>query len=265
MSKLNISSRIYLVASVGSQIESFKIHGNIFKISIPVPFTLIFIPTQLPYPEPQLNSLSPELPSSIEKKAWHINCSTQPAEHIARDIQEVLFKTFDGIKIIILLFSHKLNFLYEQQASCHKISDSIWQTQRYGGVSTAKWRVLSGLDLPQGSWDTKHNWRQKQHMPTCGVHSKRMARELQRACVHCIKEFKSGVAGTERQTFPFARWGAHRLQQAPLIKIKAWSRERSEHAELIIVLPSKVNKKHISEMMFITISCILLRGWTAAV
>lgn len=97
-------------------------------------------------------------------------------------------------------------------------------------------------------------------MPTCGVHSKWMARELQRACMHCTKEFKSGVAGTERQTFPFARWGAHRLQRAPLIKIKAWSKECSEHAELIIVLPSKVNKKHISEMMFITISCILLRG-----
>jgi hypothetical protein len=47
--------------------------------------------------------------------------------------------------------------------------------------------------------------------------------------------------------------------------MRVWGKKCSEHAELIIVIPSKVNRKPISEMMFITISCILLRGSTAAV
>ena len=61
--------------------------------------------------------------------------STVIAGCIAGDIQEVLFKTSDCIKIITLLFPYKLNFLHKLQASCHKILDSIWQAQHYAWIS----------------------------------------------------------------------------------------------------------------------------------
>ena len=56
-------------------------HGTFLKFQSLLPSTHIAIHKQLSCPEPHLSSVSPELPSALEKEA--INGYTQPAELIA--------------------------------------------------------------------------------------------------------------------------------------------------------------------------------------
>lgn len=102
--------------------ECVRIPLNFNSFSFP---THICIYKQLSWATSVFSQLSPGLPAAVEKEKPH-QLFTQPAEHIAWNIQEALLETFVCIKIITLRVPYKLAFLHKQWASSRKNPDSIW-------------------------------------------------------------------------------------------------------------------------------------------
>lgn len=124
------------------------------------------------------------------------------AQHIAWDSQEALFKAFACVKIITLPLPYKLNFLHK-----HKMLDSIWQTQHHAWGFYAInegccqiWTFYRETGTPNTIGDRSSTCR-----PVVFILNGWHMNFKEHFTMHCIKEFKSGVAGIERQTFPFAR------------------------------------------------------------